>query len=213
MTYLVILSLQTSLLYMLFYGMTTSVDKLGLSSINMNGIFLGLSQAFGFMIVMPFTHRMRRVLWIKIFNVAFIVVALILFLLSFMEETIIVTNLRIFFSMVSASVMSSCFPILYTYMAELFPVEIRGLSSAIIIFIGKISGPLALLITTLCNNMKIHVISGLSIFVIVCLPLSFFLKETLVIEEEDKAGDRVLHRVSDMEEKLVIDEDDDKNAK
>lgn len=131
--------------------MTTSVDKLGLSSINMNGIFLGIAQAFGFFIVMPFTHKMKRVLWIKIFNLAFIFVASILFLLSFFQETTIVTNLRIIFSMMSAAVMSSCFPILYSYMAEVFPVEIRGLSSALILFIGKISGPIALLITTLCN--------------------------------------------------------------
>ena len=157
------------------------------------------------MIVMPFTHRMKRVLWIKIFNMAFIFVALVLFLLSFLEETWVVTNLRIFFSMVSAAVMSSCFPILYGYIAELFPVEIRGLSSALIIFIGKISGPLALLITTICNAWRIHVISGLSIFVVLCLPLSFFLEETLVIEEEDKAGDKILNRVSDMEEKLVLE--------
>jgi len=53
----IVLSLQGGVLYLIFYGMTISVQDLGLKNINQNGIFFGITQTLGYLVVLPFIHK------------------------------------------------------------------------------------------------------------------------------------------------------------
>lgn len=54
---------QGGVLYIVFYGMATSVQDLGLKNINYNGIFFGITQSVGYMSVLPFIHKQKRKTW------------------------------------------------------------------------------------------------------------------------------------------------------
>ena len=52
-----VISLQGGVLWTVFYGMATSVQDLGLKNVNQNGIFFGVFQCIGYIIVLPFIDR------------------------------------------------------------------------------------------------------------------------------------------------------------
>lgn len=179
---LIAISGQSALLYSLFYGMTTSVQDLGLKSTQLNGIFLGLTQSLGFLSVLPITHKMKRREWTLKFQSIILLCTIILFLLSFFFknsktalflETIISTCFLSFIT-------SASFPLLFLYISELFSPENRGLVSALVLFFGKIFGALAPVLSKISQKMGIHILVGCAVPVFFSLPLTFFfLEETL----------------------------------
>lgn len=64
---LVIMMVNGGMLFSIFYGLTTDLSGLGLSSIELSGIFVGLTQCIGCLVVIPFIPRMRRKMWGLIF--------------------------------------------------------------------------------------------------------------------------------------------------
>jgi len=179
MIYFIAMSLQATLLYMLFYGMIVSVQNLGLSSMNLNGIALGVSQTIGFIVILPFTHILpRRITSISMQGVLMISAGL-LFCISFFTRTEMIRTIETIISTVAiGSTMSAFFPVLYLHTSELFPVEMRGLANAMILFIGKLFGGSAPFVCQLCENYEIHVLVGCSIAVLLSLPITFLLPET-----------------------------------
>lgn len=53
----IVMSLQGGVIYLVFYGMATSVQDLGLENVNYNGIFFGVTQSIGYMGVLPVIHK------------------------------------------------------------------------------------------------------------------------------------------------------------
>ena len=64
---LVTVSFIGSAVYSIFYGLSTDVGSLGIKNISIAGILLGLTQSLGYLLVIPFVHNMKRVLWATIF--------------------------------------------------------------------------------------------------------------------------------------------------
>lgn len=175
------MSLQSSLLYTLFYGMTTSVQDLGLKSIQLNGIFLGITQSLGFLSVLPFTHKMKRKEWSLKFQAMILISALFLITLSLCGDSSVILFLQTIISTcLLASIMSASFPLIFLYISELFPTETRGLASALILFFGKMVGALAPFLSSYSQKMGLHILVGCCIPVVFSLPLTYIcLEETL----------------------------------
>lgn len=187
------MSLITGLNYMLFYGMTISIQELGLKSLQINGILLGVTQSLGYLGVFPFTHKMRRKKWLLIFQFFVFLSILSLFFLSLFEKSKVVLLLQTFFStFFIASLTSAQFPLIFLYISELFPTNVRGVANAIILFFGKLVGTLTPFLIDFCEKRKIHILVGCGILVFLSFPCTFLLDETL--EEEGKSEYRGARR-------------------
>ena len=168
------------LIYMLFYGMSINIQELGLKNIKMNGILLGVTQAIGNLSVVPFMHKMPRRLWTIIFQIAIFLGAALLFMLSRETQTSMVQfEQTVTSTLWMATIMSAIFPLFFMYTSETFPTEVRGTANAIILFSAKLIGSTSPLLENFSKNHKIHVLAGCSALVILSLPLSFGMKETL----------------------------------
>jgi len=78
------------------------------------------------------------------------------------------------------------------YVTELFPTRMRGLANAVVLFASKMIGALAPVLCTLSKKAGYHVLCGCSILVLLSIPCSFLIKETLVAEKQmDKVVDQV----------------------
>ena len=84
---LVAVSFIGSSIYSIFYGLSTDVGSLGISNISIAGILLGLTQSFGYLLVIPFVHNMKRVLWVTIFQIILACSALLLLGLSLLPKS------------------------------------------------------------------------------------------------------------------------------
>ena len=190
------MSALSGLLFMLFYGMTTSVQDLGLHDIHLNGIFLGVNQSIGFIAIFPFMHKIKRRKWIINLQLVFIFSAIILWLTALFPKNqyiqITQTTVSTFCIAANVSAISSVF---YTYIAEMFPAEIRGVATALILFNGKLIGVCAPFMCELSQRYGVHILVGCTVPVIISLPLSFMIDETLVEDHGD--GDRASASGSD----------------
>ena len=180
-------------IYAVFYGLSTDVSSLGIDNICVVGIFLGITQTLGYFLVIPFISRMKRARWMTIFSLLIVLGATVLLGLSFMDPS----NQYISYSkagistVVIATFMSAAFPFLFLMNTELFPTEVRGTASALVLSCGKLVGASAPFIGDFCkNNLKIHPLVGCSIPFLVAIPMLLFVKETL------DSGDADLERVS-----------------
>lgn len=148
-------------------------------------MFLGVTQTAGYLIALPLAHKMKRKLWSIIYQLLTLIGAIVLAFMSKSEQT---KEEKFFETVVStcwmAVINSAQFPILFLYISELFPTEIRGLANALVLFTGKLLGALSPLLGTLSTSRGYHVLCGCSLFVLLSLPLSFFIKETLIDSSE-----------------------------
>lgn len=198
-----IMSLQGGSLYMMFYGMSTDVQSLGLNSINANGIFLGATQAVGYLIVIPFIHHMKRRYWSLIFQALQAICVVILLVLSFFPS---ISYIRLAETLVStcgiAVIMSSQYALFFLYAAELFPTEIRGVGLAITISSSRFIGAGAPFLGKLSKDLGFHLLVGCGLIFLLSLPLSMLLSETLQ-EKVVKQKEEVLETGDSNEESEV----------
>lgn len=171
---------------MIFYGLTTSIQDLGLNSMSENGIFLGVTQTIGYFISLPFAHKMQRKKWSIIYQLICLLGAIILIILSKIFEDNDLNKLlkTIISTCLIATVNSAQFPILFAYISEIYPTKMRGLGNALVLFSGKLLGALAPFMENFSIDYGLHVLVGCSSFLVVSIPLSFFVKETLVDKKE-----------------------------
>jgi MFS family permease len=166
--------------YCLFYGMSINIDSLGLKDIKLNGILLGVTQAIGYIAVIPFTHKMKRRAWSIVFQAALLTGAFILLLLSKTSQTPSVMFLQTIVStFLMASVMSAQFPLFFIYITEAFPTEVRGTANALVLFSAKLIGSASPLLLRLSEELGVHVLVGCALVGTISFPLTFCLKETL----------------------------------
>lgn len=174
------LSFIASLMFMVFYGMTTSVQELGLKNIQLNGMMIGVCQTIGYLFILPFTHKIPRKQFMKMFQVVIVSSAIVLFLIGLFVphsdarkwiETLISTVLI-------SSLTSMMFPLLFLWIAELFPTQIKGLASAFILFMGKLLGGLAPILTHICEKNGIHILVGCCSIGFISVVATGYLRET-----------------------------------
>lgn len=173
---------------MIFYGLAYSVQDLGLKSINYNGIFFGITQAVGYLGMIPFVHKMPRKLWSIIFQVITLIGVGILAFLSHYEDSDIIRILRLGVSTLILTVINAAqFPIFFAGLSELFPSKLRGTSNAIILFLCKMTGSFSPYLSTYAKDHGYHIMVGCCVLTLIALPVTFFQSETLVKNEEETA--------------------------
>lgn len=185
------MSILASGIYMVFYGLAYSIQDLGLELINYNGIFFGITQSAGYLSILPFAYKMPRKRWMIIFQILILLGASILFFLSIIPETDTVRLMETIVSTCILAAVNSCqFVFLYTYVSELFPIKIRGLANALVLFTGKMIGSTSPFFTSMSKGYGVHILIGCSLITLISLPLTFFLDETLVLPgDKDKKVD------------------------
>lgn len=182
---------------MIFYGLAYSVQELGLKSINYNGIFFGITQAVGYLVMIPFIHKMPRKFWTIIFQILTLFGIGILAYLSHFEDSEKIRIMRAAVSTLILTVINSAqFPIFFAGLSEMFPSKLRGVSNALILFLCKMTGSFSPYLSTLAKNNGYHIMVGCCLFTIISLPLTFLQTETLKEKsdlddsdaEEDESG-------------------------
>lgn len=83
--------------------------------------------------------------------------------------------------------MNSLFVLIYVYTSELFPTRMRGLANAVVLLTGKVAGSFSPYLISFTIKMGYNLAIGCSLIVLLSLPLSFGLRETLVEEKEEEA--------------------------
>jgi MFS family permease len=177
---LLILSMISSSLFCTYYGMTTSIQDMGLEPIQLNGLFVGFTQATGFIIVLQFLARTKRKHALIIIQSNLIFCSFLLVTLTFYEEYWASRFIQgIISTIVMSATVSAMFSFLFVTNAETFPTQFRGLAVGLILLIGKLLGSLAPFINLLSKHMKVHVMVGSTFPVFLSLIATMFLKETL----------------------------------
>lgn len=172
---------------MIFFGLSYSVQDLGLQSVNYNGIFFGITQAVGYLTMVPFVHKMPRKLWSIIFQSSTLVGVAILTVLSFYDDSDFIRIMRLAVSTLILTVVNSAqFPIFFSSLAELFPSKLRGTSNAIILFLSKLAGSFSPYLSTIAKNNGFHIMCGCCLLSVIALPVTFFQTETLVINNNGR---------------------------
>lgn len=199
---------------MIFYGLTTSIQDLGLKNVTENGIFLGVTQTIGYFICLPFAHKMKRKTWSIIFQIICLLGAIGLAYLSKINDNdsdLIGFLETIISTCVLATINSAQFPILFAYISELYPTKMRGLANAIILFTGKLFGALAPFMENIGLEYGYHVLVGCSSFLVFSLPLSFFIKETMTGKGDGEENDEIIEGVISIEKKSEVHQEGEMN--
>ena len=149
--------------------------------------------AFGCLIVIPSLPKMRRKKWAVLFQVFILSGIVVLFYTSRLKKTASVKLLETIVSVcVIGTFMNSLFVLLFVYTSELFPTKMRGLANAIVLFTGKILGSFSPYLITWTLDRGYHMAVGCGLIVLLSLPLSLGLRETLVEEDSEVKKSRKL---------------------
>lgn len=177
---LIILSSVCSALYIVYYGIASSVQDLGFDKIQYNGIATGITQGLGFLFVYPYLNSTPRKFAMLCIQGFLGLCGGVLFLLSMFPTWSLIR----FFEGLIANVLISCvisslFSFSYLANTESFPPQIRGICVGIILLVGKILGSMAPLISHTCKDLGIHVLAGCSVPMVFSFMLTLGFKETL----------------------------------
>ena len=179
-TSLFILASVSSSLFCLYYGMTTSIQDMGLEPLQLNGLFVGFTQAVGFLLVLKYLATTKRKLALLLIQSSLLFCAFLLVTLSFFEEYRMSIYLQGAIStIIMSAFISALFSFLFVTNAETFPTQIKGLAVGLILLIGKLVGSLAPFINLFSKHMKVHVMVGSALPLFLSLLTSMCLRETL----------------------------------
>ena len=135
--------------------------------------------------IVPFTYKMQRRLWTSIFQITAGVGCLCLLILSFSNSSsdlLGYVNAFISVGCILAAI-TARYPFLFIYCVELFPEEVRGFCSGIMIVSGRLVGSFAPEMAKLSTNMGLHPLVGCGSVLVVSIPLTMFMSETLKKKE------------------------------
>lgn len=166
--------------YSVFYGMSINIQDLGLKDTKLNGILFGITQGIGYLGMLPFSNNMRRKRWHIIFQLIMMTGAVILLILSLggSSKRILIaqTAVAIIFC---GTTFSALFTIFFLYVTELFPVELRGTASSIVLLVSNILSTVTPILAVASAKYKVHFLVGCSVVGIISIPLTFGLRETI----------------------------------
>jgi hypothetical protein len=182
----------------IFTILTINIQQLGLSSININGIFVGVAGMFGAGLVIFMITKIRRYVcgFVKIFFrktgiiwclVTIIVASVVLAVLSYFY----MFNVTVQFieSMISAFIFKCAtlfiFSVLSLYSVELFETSIRSLAFALVMVVSKLITSLTPEITNFASELGIHVLSTSAIPALIAIPITLMMPETFESENND----------------------------
>lgn len=184
---LIILCMVSGSMFCVYFGMTTSVQDLGMDSVQANGIIVGITQAGGFILVLPFLSITRRKYALLLIQTLMLSGAFFLVCTSFFKSSGYIRLLEGFISSVYiSSSLSALFSFLYIANAESFPTQIRGLAVGIILLVGKVIGSSAPYINLFSKQMKVHIMVGSSMPLFISIIATIYFRETIILAVGDK---------------------------
>lgn len=164
-----------------YYGISVNIEDLGLKDIQINGIIFGITQAFGYLILVPYASGMDRRKWCIIFQIILLIGAGILLATSILFDTNS-TKVQLSQTIVSCFLcglpLSCAYTLFYMLVSELFPAELRGTANSLVMLASNLFGILAPTVGKKFEQFDIHNLVGCSIVGIVALPLTFTLRKT-----------------------------------
>jgi len=165
-------------LFMVYNGITISVQDLGIEMVQLNGIIIGVSQLFGYIAAIYLSPKVKRVLANRVILLCLSLGGGVLLTLSLVEFP----NKNVVESIVAAGWMNvfcaALFSFSYLLNGETYPTEIRGASSSLILLCGNLLSSLAPKLQELGNELNLHVMVFCSVPCVFAFIGTFFLKET-----------------------------------
>ena len=157
-------------------------QKIGLASININGMFLGLSEIMGYLFVIPFGNLIpRRILN---FSCCAAVIILCCFLIAFditakkWNENVLRWSQTIVSCLIKL-VLCINYSLIFNYCSELFPTKMRGFALGICVFIGRVMVIFSFFIQRITDSLQINPMIGTIIGALIALPITLCLPETI----------------------------------
>ena len=177
---LVALFINSAAVFVMYYGLASSVQDLGLPNIQFNGILMAVTSLIGSLFVATRGPKLKRVSIVKLCSFCEVASALVLAALSFLPktQTVLLTESGIaafFLPMINQIHLT----LTYIQISELMPTRFRGLAVALVLLFGKAFGAVTPYTMNLFKNWGFHVVVGCSYFSFAALPISYFMKETL----------------------------------
>ena len=168
-------------IYINYNSLTYASGDIGLDSIQINSIFLNLVEALMYCAALYIAPKVPRKTY-TIFSFCLIIAgAVLLFIFrnvipSFDGEKWVETIIAAFLVKAALSVE---FVILYTYVSEIFPTKIRGISNSVVFNIAKLLGLTSTLLIVLSTDvLKTNAMVCGSMTCLLTFPMIFFLPET-----------------------------------
>lgn len=168
--------------YSVYYGLTQSIQDLGLRNIQFNGIILALTLMAGYLFTAKQGPKLPRVKWAKIsifvkIFAAFLLAGLSLWKYSENRYSLIAESFVSTFGLGTITGIQSY--VIYSMNAELVPTEIRGKSIALTLLIGNLSGTLTPYLANMSMKLGLHVMVGCSLSSFIALPFVYGVEETI----------------------------------
>jgi MFS family permease len=148
----------------------------------MNGIFSNSSELVVYLLVTPFTGKIKRKLSTIICLLLMILCAVVMLCLSprFVEQNSITSIINL---VLSALILkgSTCFIYCYVYnfISEVFPTDIRATSNGIVLCIARCAGSAAPYFMVWFERMRLNKLAGSALLAPLALFFICFVKETL----------------------------------
>ena len=153
-------------------------QKLGLDNIYIMGTLLCISDLLGYLIILPFSHKIQRRYLNAGCNIAYIIGGLLLLLNEANKGNFTYKYIATILSCILRMVNSACFSLAFNYISELFPTKIRGLATGLIVCTGRLSNCLASTFEHLSTIYDIHPLILTAIPSLFALPACLNLPET-----------------------------------
>jgi len=157
-------------------------QRIGLSNIYLNGIFLGVSEIISYLIAIPIGSRVQRRHLNFMCAFSIFVLDLLLLVLDFTGDSIDSQLLHWTQTMLSCTIkLVFCinYALIFNYCSELFPTKIRGLTLGMCVFFGRFMVLFTFYLQMITDHFQIHPMIGTIFGCILVMPISLFMPETV----------------------------------
>ena len=201
---LLILTSVSSSIFILFFAVFSQAQHLGFRTLQMNGIVFGISQIFGYILLLPIVARIPRKQGLIGSQIGLLTCAASLYLLSLRTQTSLTRNISgIISTFLVSSLLSAQFSFMTLLNSESFPSTHRGMSVGLILSMGKVIVSSAPYISHWAREKHLHVLVGCSFLLLPALILTIFLKETLQTQPDPKPSTQAPETVPQSEDNMA----------
>lgn len=174
-----LMSVESASLYLLFYGISISIDSCGFDNVQFNTILNGVSSILGYRLAVYF-NRFPRVVTKKALYFAIFASMMVSLVLGYLFP--VSGGVRIVRGFLTMGLINFlvcvCFSLFYITLNEVFLVEDKGRGSGISLFIGKMFGGLSPYIKTFCMYRGLDPMFGFALPTLAALAAFIFMVET-----------------------------------
>jgi MFS family permease len=157
-------------------------QRIGLSNIYLNGIFLGVSEIISYVIAIPIGSIVKRRHLNFMCAALVVVLDVILIILDLSADSLQIQTLHLMQTLISCLIkLVFCinYALIFNYCSELFPTKIRGLTLGICVFFGRVMIIFAFYLQLMTDYFQIHPMIGTIFGCLIVMPISLFMPETV----------------------------------